>query len=299
VRNCLESGLQGGYDFLDGMIAGNTCDNIHRLFDVWQNYLNTPFTHILSIPHIVTEESISFFKQELIQLKSHLEQIGEVTITEDSLREAIDLYNYSRQLLRQLYNLRKRVAPPISGAEVLEVINAGMRLPRHQFNMLLEDLLKELEHSSRSLSGGIRLLISGSILDSPEFIHAMEELGALVLTDDLCTGTRYFWDLVDTKHDPLAALASRYLTRAPCSRMRPYRGRLEHLINMVRDFQVDGVVYEVIKFCDLFGFDKAFFRERLSQIGIPFLELDIEYGGGAAIGQIRTRLQAFIEMLGG
>jgi benzoyl-CoA reductase/2-hydroxyglutaryl-CoA dehydratase subunit BcrC/BadD/HgdB len=179
----------------------------------------------------------------------------------------------------------------------MEVVKASVTMPREEFNGLLKGLLEEIRHRSSLKNGQLRLMISGSIMDRPEFIKAIEDLGVWVVTDDLCMGTRIFWNLVDTSLDPMAGLAQRYLCHPPCARMRPYTLRLNHIIDMVREFKVHGVIYETIKFCDIFGAEKPMIKEDLLTSNIPILELDIEYGGSSAAGQIRTRVEAFIEML--
>lgn len=296
ARSCLEVALKKGYDFLDLLVAGNTCDPIRRLYDVWRHYLSTP-THILSIPHKLSEQGVDFFRGQLQDFQKVIEGMSEQPLPEGALRNAIALYNRSRKLLREIYDLRQSDPPPLSGAEALEVVRAGWAMPRGRYIELLEELREELKDRPPLPSGRARLLVSGSLLDRPDFIGAIEALGAWVVSDELCTGTRYFWTLVEEELDPIDGLARRYLERPPCARMRPYTRRLEHIREMVRTFRVDGVLYETIKFCELYGHDKPMIGEDLEAEGIPVLELDLEYGGGGAVGQVRTRVEAFLEML--
>lgn len=197
----------------------------------------------------------------------------------------------------KIYELRQGESLLISGAEALDIVRASMRIPREQYNQLLEKLLIEIADRKPLSSDKVKLVISGSLLDSSEFIKTIEDLGGLVVSDDLCTGTRYFLELIDVDLPPLKGIARRYLGRPPCARMRPFSLRFNHLIEQVRKYQADAVIYEAIKFCDLYGLDKPVFKEELQALGIPVLELDLEYGGGGAVGQIRTRVEAFIEML--
>lgn len=118
-----------------------------------------------------------------------------------------------------------------------------------------------------------------------------------MVVDELCMGTRYFWDLVDTTVSPLEGLARRYLSLL-CARMRPSEKRFYRIMELVKEFNVDGIIFESIKFCDLYGHEKPLMKKKLEKEGIPVLDIDIEHGG-EALGQIRTRIQAFIEMLEG
>lgn len=296
ARGCLEVALRKDYDFLDGVVSGTSCDPIRRLFDVWNNYLPTPFRHIVSVPHKITPEAEEFFAQQLQHLKRALEEFFQVEITNDKLKETIRLYNKTRELFRKLYDFRKSGLPLISGTETMEIMQASMRMPRAEFNQQLERLLSALAQRQLPSNGRPRLMVVGSILDSPEFINSIESLGAIVVTDELCTGTRFWWNLTDTTLEPIEALAKRYLNHPPCARMRPFSMRMDFVMGLIKEFKVEGVIYEIIKFCDVYGHDKPVMKEKLEAAGIPVLELDLEYGMGG-IGQIRTRVEAFLEML--
>jgi len=296
ARSCLASELKGKYDGLDGLVGGNTCDAMRRLGDIWRNYLKLPFAHILAIPHKMTDKAVDFYKREIEELKTNLEEFIGKSIPERDLQKAIQMYNQTRALLQKLNELRAQPNPPLSGAEMLSIVKAGMILPREIYNAMLETVLGDLSQNPRPSAPKLRIVISGSILDDPEHIRAIEEMGCWVVAEDLCTGSRYYWDLVDEKLEPMEALARRYIQRIPCARMRPYTGRFNHLVHLAEAFKADGVIYEKIKFCDLYGDDYPMFKAGLEEHRIPHLELEREYGAGS-VGQIRTRIEAFLEML--
>jgi benzoyl-CoA reductase subunit C len=298
ARNCLEVCLNGGYDFLDGLVAGTTCDHMRRLFEVWKRYLELPFAYLLSIPHKMTEQSQRFYLMEAMTFKSELEAYTGRSITDAALSDAIRTYNRSRKLLLRLNELRKDEFPLISGSEMQTVLSAGMRISRKKFNQLLEAILADLEKRGTRHRGKVRFLLSGAVLDTPAYIQEIENLGALVVADELCTGTSYFWDLVDTSRDPMEAIARRYLEHIPCARMRPCSSRFNHVANLIKAFRVDGVIILKTKFCDLYEFDNLMFQKRLEKLGLPVLELEREYHDSGS-GQMLTRVQAFIEMLEG
>ena len=295
VRSCFEQGFRDGYSQLDGLLACNSCDHIRRLYDVWENYMATPFTHILSLPCKATPSTLAFFQMEIKRLKERLEEYLGQEIPPEAIREAINVYNQSRQLLRRLYQLRRSHPPLITGAETLEIVLAGMVMPKDEFNLILQEYLDELEaNPPRLTQDSVRLLVLGSELDDPEYLHLIEELGAVVVTDDLCNGSRYFWDLVDTSLEPIEGLAKRYLTRTPCPRMHPAQYRIEHLTQLIELFKVEGVIYETIKFCDLHGSAYPVIKKGLEPLGLPILKLEREYSM-ASLGQMKTRVQAFLE----
>lgn len=298
VRSCLELALRNEYDFLDGLVTCNTCDHIRRLFDVWKYSLKTPFIHILSVPFKSSDNTCQYFRTQLLRLKEKIEDFSGENISNKKLQNAIQVYNETRNLLKKLYDLRGKESPPISGAESLSIVIASMITPKDYYNETLTKLLTEITSRESYPEGKARLLISGSELDNPDFIKIIEDLGGLVVTDDLCTGTRYFWDLVDTTVDPLDGLAKRYLDHVSCARMHPVDKRLNHVVEMVKTFNVDGVIYVTLRFCDSYGCDAPLFKEKLQELDIPVLLLDREYEL-SGVGQIKTRVQAFLETLGG
>ncbi len=295
-RSCLQMGLKGEYDFLDGVVGGSTCDGARRLFDLWRNYIGTPFYHVLTVPRKYTERAHRLYYQEVLEFKEHLEEYLDFKISDEALLSSIKLYNKSRELLRRLYELRKLDNPPISGAETMEVLNASFRMPKEVFNEWLEKLLDELSSSKGAYSGRARLMLVGSVLTNAEFIRSIEELGGLVVTDELCTSTRYWGDPVVLDRSPLEAIARRYLNNFPCARMFPSEERFRRIVDSTLDFKVDGVISQTVRYCVPYAHDLPLLTKRLNEHGIPILALDVEYGTSGS-GQIRTRVQAFLEML--
>jgi bzd-type benzoyl-CoA reductase N subunit len=299
TRSCLEEAMNGNYDMLDGFVSVNSCDHIRRLFDVWKKYLNTPFTRILSLPHKLSSNALSYYQKEIGKLRSEVEESFDVKISAEALADAITVYNKSRTMLKALYDLRKADSPPISGAEAMDVVMAGFILPRDEYNLMLAKLLTEIEdRDDPPADEGIRLMITGSMLDNSDYIRHIENLGGLVVTDDLCVGTRYFWDLTEEGGDPIAALAERYLFHVPCARMQPTEPRVKHLVDMAEQFDIEGLILGSMKFCDLYGEDYPLYKDEFAQLEIPILQLDREHAM-SGIGQMNTRVEAFFEKIEG
>ena len=296
-RSCLQMGLKGEYDYLDGVIAGSTCDGARRLFDLWSHYIKAPFHHILTVPRKYTERAHRLYYEQVLAFKTLLEQYLGTKITDEALLESISVYNESRELLKRLYELRKLDKPPITGAETMEVLSASFRMPKELFNNYLRELLDELAASDITHSSRARLMVTGSAMDNPEFLQSIEELGGLVVTDELCTSTRYWSDpVVPGGRPPLEAISRRYLSNFPCARMVPSDERFDRILQLTRDYKVDGVISQIIRYCVPYAHDLPLLTERLKEVGIPVLSLDVEYGTSGS-GQIRTRVQAFLEML--
>ena len=297
-RSCLQLGLKGEYGFLDGVAGGSTCDGARRLFDLWRNYIDTPFYHVLTVPRKYTQSAHDLYHSQVLQFKVHLEEFIGTQITDESLYQSIGVYNESRALLKRLYELRKIDNPPITGTETMEVLNACFRMPKELFNEWLSQLLDELQGSDNASKSRARLMLVGSAITNPELIESIEELGGLIVTDELCTGTRYWSDpvVLYKNSTPIEAISRRYLNNFPCARMFPSDERFNRILDLARDFRVDGVISQIIRYCVPYAHDLPLLMERLKANGIPTLALDVEYGTSGS-GQIRTRVQAFLEML--
>jgi len=171
-------------------------------------------------------------------------------------------------------------------------------MPKELFNEWLRNLLDELDVSDNANKSRARLMLVGSAITNPELIESIEGLGGLIVTDELCTGTRYWSDpvVLDKNSTPVEAISRRYLNNFPCARMFPSDERFNRILDLARDFRVDGVISQIIRYCVPYAHDLPLLTERLKANGIPTLALDVEYGTSGS-GQIRTRVQAFLEML--
>jgi bzd-type benzoyl-CoA reductase N subunit len=299
ARCCLENALSGRYDFLDGAVFVNGCDHIRRAYDNWRSHAKTrPFMYILPVPHMQSEEAKEWYREEVLSFKRAVEDHFSVRISPEDLSDAVALHNETRRLVRRLYDLQAGENPPLTGAQVLTVLAAGTRMPRDRFNLLLSEWLRDPAREKRAEDRRVRLLVAGSLMDDPDLVENVEDLGAVVVADTLCIGSRTYWDLTDEAKDPLQALVERYFHHVPCPRMYGhYRERLAFLKNQVERARVDGVILEQIKFCDLHGTDNALLKRDLEQENIPTLELERQYGPLADAGRVRTRVQAFLERI--
>jgi len=267
--------------------------------DNWR-FKNPPgFVHFLSIPHLGNDLSIEWFKGEIQKLKTHIENHFGVSITDEKLKHSIEIYNKTRQLLQQLYDLRKSEAPKIWGHEVTSVLSASMVYPKETFNEKLANYLNEL-NSKPGIESLPRIMVIGSEIDDPEYIKIIEDQSAIVVTDYNCVGTRYFTSEVKETGDPITALSERYLLKNPCPRglgqVLGHDQRLQVIKQTLKEYSIDGVILERIKMCDLWSGETFLLDKELKELGVPTLILEREYAL-SGVGQMKTRLQAFLEMI--
>ncbi len=297
----LESVLANELDFIDGVVTTQLDDDFKRLWDVLHFIKKPPFTYIMYLPHSVSKTTLRMWNKSVADFKKDLEAWAGVKVTEKALGDQIQIFNKMRSLLRKVYELRKREIPALTGAEALGITSAARIMPRDEFNKELETLLPYLEKRQGTLKRTRpRLLLSGEFLDNSGYIELVESCGSAVVMDECDTGAKYFWDAVDSSFsNPLEALAKRYMDRPGTSRMAlAWDQQIEQLMGWVKEFNVQGVV-ELRQLYSL-PLDYRFFvmKRKLAEAGIPYISLSREYHL-AQVGMLRTRVEAFIEMIHG
>ncbi|MGB6873180.1 MAG: 2-hydroxyacyl-CoA dehydratase family protein [Dehalococcoidia bacterium] len=306
VRSCFDVSLKGKYEFLDGIVIPHACDSICRTYDIWKYTLNLPYSHLINMPHGTDEPSLDFYQAELNTFRRSLSRFAGREISDQSLTQAISLYNQNRAKVRELYELRKTSPPLISGTEVAKLLIAGVSIPVAEATELINSVIVEVKQRDRVLAAkSARLMVVGAQVDNIAFIDLIENSGAWVVADDLCPGAREFFSDVAVTPDPIDGIAERYLRKIYCGRtFRERRGsyqeyleqRFGHIGRFIGDFKVDGMVLYIYKYCDPFGFEVPAMKSYIESKGIPVLYLEDEYSM-STIGRLRTRIQAFLELL--
>lgn len=302
MRSTFDLALKGKYDFLDSLVVPHSCDSVERMLVMWRYYLPREFNYYLNVPHMTYPSSIDFFREELrVFAKKVGEYIGQ-EISDAALIEAIMLHNQNRALTRQLYDLRKQDPPLLTGGEALQIVLAGMLIPVKEHNQLLREIIIELkERPNKPSAHDARILFYASEIDHTAFVDLVEQTGGNVVVDDQCIGTRSFWHDVKITTDPYHGLAEHYLGEVRCPRTFRYgqtaAERFQYLLDFAGEFNVNSVILYVTRFCDIHELDVPVIRDILQAKGYPVLHIEDDYSA-AAIGQLKTRVQAFLEMIG-
>jgi len=235
-----------------------------------------------------------------------MEELTGNKVTVEQLKKEIISSNETRKLLHKLYDLRKIDFPPISGLDVIKVMQKQYVLSAEDFKKALRTLIDEVEQAKADLNRvdlkadpdhRPRIMISGCPMPGgntkvPEII---ENRGGIIVVEESCTGTRSFWDLVDDSKDPMIALAERYI-KIPCSCMTPNDRRIENILELAKEFKVDGVVQYTLQFCHGYNIERYKVQQALRNAGIPVLSIETDYGD-SDVEQIGLRVDAFMEML--
>lgn len=305
ARSCFNKALKGHYTFLDGFVAPHSCDTIERMYHIWRANTPSPFNHFLNVPHMMGPSSDNFYKNELLYFVSCLEEFAGKKLEIEKLKEAIQLYNHRRAKLRELYELRKENPPRISGTEITKLLVAGMGIPATEHIELIQGVIDEVKERPIPEPDGLpRIFIWGNEIDDIAFIQLVEECGAHVVMDDLCTGTRFFWEDAKDTDDPFDGLVQKYLgTHCPRSLATQVGNREEDLENrfgyikqFTADWKAEGAIFYIVRYCDTCELEGPDLKDYLAKQNLPVLMIEDDYST-STIGQLRTRIQAFLEMI--
>ncbi|MFC1980946.1 2-hydroxyacyl-CoA dehydratase subunit D [Chloroflexota bacterium] len=297
IRSNLDAALRGQLDFLDGLIIADVCEQVKRGADLWLLAKPTPFFFKLRLPGVLNASSHrSWLLQELGRLRSALEHLTGSKISDDSLRNSITIYNQHRSLLKDLYERRREGLLSLNLAQLEKILIAAMFMPKEEHVELLFAYLKV--KSSEPVAAGPRLLIWGNPCENlePGLCEAIEAIGGVVVDDYIHTGARYFSSQLSQGADPLEVLAATYTRSLPCP--TKYSTEIdvgEHLLQLAHRSKAQGVIISIPKYCEIFASSYPRLKQALQKEGIPHLLLESDHSGASA--QIRTRVQAFVEIL--
>lgn len=298
TRSILEFAMDDRYHFLGGWVFAASCDHLRRLYDNL-DYLQKPeFNYILDVPHKTGESALEWFTEELNIFKNKISSHFQLNITEDNISEAIDRHNKHCELIQSIGDLRKENHPKIKGHEFHNLVTAFITSP----GALLIDDIKAYREYLNEKEGvknyRARFLLVGGQMDDPQYIKAIEDSGGLVVADYLCTGSIPGFNPVKRMGAPLSDISRHYLQKTSCPRMmEEFDRRLDSIITTFSEYDADGIIIEYVKFCDTWGVESSPLVNAIREKGIPVLCLDREYRFSAE-GQLKTRIQAFLESIG-
>lgn len=285
------------------IVGETTCDGKKKMFEILNQHQPV---HVMEVPNKKTPQSRQLWLDEVYHFKDVIEELTGNKITAENLKEAIENVNARRQALQRLYNLRKTSPVPISGRDALLATQVSFYDDVKRDTQMLNALCDELDVRVKAgegvaPAGAKRILVSGSPMAIPNWkLHyIIESAGAVVVCEESCTGTRFFSDKVDANGSGLdhqiKAVADRYMN-IHCACFTPNEERLDDIVRLAKEYQVDGVVHYHLQFCHTYATEAVGVEKRLEEEGIPLLRIETDYGDEDA-GQITNRIDAFLEML--
>lgn len=287
--------------FSDLVVGETTCDGKKKMFELMGE---TKPVHVMQLPSDpTTEMSHEMWKSEIVKLKEVIEAQFGTTITDEDLKKAINLKNRERKALKDFYSLGKLKPAAISGSDLLKVLyGSTFKFDREanivEVNELTERIMAEYK-DGKVREDRPRILITGCPIGgvTEKVVAAIEDNGGEVVFYENCMGAKAVEDLVDESNpDMYDALASKYL-KIGCSCMSPNPNRYDLLDRSIDEYKVDAVVDVLLQACHTYSVEtfgiKRFVNEKK---GIPYISVETDYST-SDIGQLNTRMAAFIEML--
>ncbi len=310
-RALLERAIEGGYNFADCLIAPDGCTMMNRCVENME-LLKTMgadndrfFWQYMEIPLKCDENNLELYK---LQCKNHiLEPLSKnygIDISDDAIRKAVEEHNRVCRLIREIGDFRKELRPRITGYEFHVLTLASYVCPKHLIIDKLEETLEELktrEPDDRPYRA--RVLMVGSEVDDSALIKLIEETGAYVCADRFCFGSLPGRNPIEMAEgeDPLTAVCRKYMTQCQCPRMMNMEkvyGRKKYVNELAHEYNADGIIYEQVKFCDPWAYERMLGSTMLREdYGFPVLSVDRPYNISQSAGQMRTRVQAFVESI--
>lgn len=308
-RALLERAIEGGYEFIDALIEPDACSAMNRLaehFEILQlNDKPNFFVTHCETPYKVEDYTIDMFE---IQLQEHvLDQLHEkygVDISDEAIRKAVAEHNEVCEIMTELSNMRKLPNPPITGYEYSVICLVTYTCPKALILPKLRETLEEVKNRKTDPKPWYRARVEvvGSEIDDPELIKLIEESGAMVVADRYCFGTFPGRQVIELKDDEpaLHQIVEYYLRTSECARWmseEKIQQRHDTVDQLAKDFHADGIIYEQMKYCDFWAFERTMASFVLQhEYDWPVLSIDRSYNVRGS-GQLRTRFQAFVEAL--
>ena len=286
--------------FSDVVVGETTCDGKKKMYELMSEFKDT---FVMELPNSQSENSLKLWKKEIIRFKEYLEKKFDVEITEEQIREAVKVNNEARRSLKKLYEVMRHDPAPISGYDLFKVLyGSTFKFDRKQIpdevNALVDKIEKEYAEGKMQEKKP-RILITGCPIGgaTEKVIRAVEDNGGIVVTYENCSGAKSIDKLVDENNpDVYDAIARRYLNIG-CSVMTPNPNRFELLGRLIDEYQVDGVVEMTLQACHTYNVETLSVRKFVNEEKhIPYINVETDYSQ-ADIGQLNTRITAFIEML--
>ena len=292
VRNALSYLESGGLQVADLLIVPHACDSLQGLGSLLIDFVHPPQPVLpLYLPRQPGVEGKEFLADELRALHQRLEEVTQRTPSADDLQQAILDEEAADDLLRRVHE--RHATLPLMTFDFYRLVRAREFLPLDSFVSLARVILAMPE---AECSPKVPILLSGIVPEPMAILQAVDELGASVVADDLaCCGRRLY--PAGTSHDPFTRMAESLLGGPPDStRESPIQARLDHLLGMARSGGARGVVFYDVKFCEPELFDLPELRRGLREAGLPSIAMEVDLNDPLS-HQVRTRLEAFLEMI--
>lgn len=288
--------------FSDLIVAETTCDGKKKMYELLERI--KPM-HVMQLPQAShRDEDLDMWKKEIVYLKERLEKDFEIQITEEEITKQIRIRNKEREALKDFYSLGKLVPPPVFGEEIQLMLNSmktSFNKPKaiEKIRSITNQIKESYENGEKRVEKHrSRILITGCPMGGAveKIIKIIEENDGVVVCFENCSGLKEKEELVDENKNPIDAIAEKYLN-IPCSCMSPNDNRLKTLSRLIDEYKIDGVVDVILQACHTYNVETFLVKEFIKdQKNIPYMNIETDYSEND-IGQLTTRISAFLEMI--
>ena len=283
--------------FSDLVVGETTCDGKKKMYEYLGEFKPV---HVMELPNKVSEDGIALYRKEIIRMKEKLEEFFGVTITEDDIRRGIKVKNAERSAVKRLYSVMKQDPAPITGENLMNtLVSTTFNFDREGIPAQMDALIAKIEEEGTNVGKKPRILVTGCPMGGAtmKVVKAIEEAGAVVVAYDNCTGSKAVEENVDeTIEDVYEALARKYMNIG-CSVMSPNTNRVKLIGEMIDEYKVDGVIDMELHACHTYNVEKLTIERFVTtEKNIPYMQVETDYSQ-SDIGQLKTRIAAFVEML--
>ena len=290
------------YNTLDLVVVPTTCQHLKQVGDVWEHQ-GTVDVFKLGVPYDCQDDyEVEYYRGRLAELKKTLEHLTGNVITDDKLTEAIDVYNRLRGLLRTLSLVRRDRQPAISTLDFVRLNHVSMYVDPVMMADVLEALCSTTPAAAPLPADRPRVMLMGPALAFGDYdiINLVTEAGAEVVVEEIFEGIRDYRHVVNGSGDPITRLAWSYLhDKKPAAFARgATRKKIDFVLDLIKQFDVQGVLWYQLLCCELYDEESYLFEKVLRERGIPMLVVESDYHS-LATGAVRTRLEAFVEIMEG
>ena len=308
-KSILERAFEGGYNFISALIGQECCTTMNRMEQYFEYCELIPndkfFCTYLDMPLRKTEWHAGYYRRQIEQkIIQPLEKVYGVDFSEEKLRKAVEQFNEVCRIITEMNAMRMADNPVITGYEFHVIQLCTLTCPKDLILPYLRETLQELRTREPDPKPGYRarVLIAGSEIDDPSLTKLIEGCGALIVSDRFCFGSTPGREVIELndEEDVLRQICRHYMETSECARYisdEKVHQRRETADRLAREYKADGIIYEQMKYCDYWGFERALASYVMNtEYGWPVLSIDRVYNNGYS-GQLRTRVQAFVESL--
>ena len=305
----LERGIEGGYNFLNALLASETCSEMNRTAEHFEllNLVENDkfFLTFLDMPFKIADHTVKHYvTQTRNKILNKLTEVYGVDTSDAALLKAVEEHNEVCRLMTEIGEYRKEDNPRITGYEYHILSLVTYCCPKALILPMLRETAEELKTREPDAKKNFRakIVVVGSEMDDPDFTALIEDSGALVVADRYCFGSMPGREeiKINPDEDVLTQICKHYLKTSQCPRYMSHekvQERRDYVKKLVDDYHADGVMYEQLKFCEYWGYERALASYVMSEdYGVPTAAVDRQYTASAS-GQLRTRVQAFVESL--